>query len=61
MGRVMSGLGGEIIMNKANEVLKTYGADKNSEFCFPTKISEGSDNRSPRRISAENEKSNDNL
>lgn len=28
MGRVMSGLGGEIIMNKAHEVLKTTARTK---------------------------------
>ena len=35
MGRVMSGLGGEIIMNKANEVLKDYGADKKFRIMLP--------------------------
>ena len=35
MGRVMSGLGGEIIMNKANEVLKNHGADKKFRILLP--------------------------
>ena len=35
MGRVMSGLGGEIIMNKANEVLKIFGADKKFKILLP--------------------------
>lgn len=35
MGRVMSGLGGEIIMEKANEVLKVYGADKKFKILLP--------------------------
>lgn len=51
MGRVMSGLGGEIIMNKANEVLKNHGADKKFKILLPTKISEGSDNRDRRVVS----------
>lgn len=38
MGRVMSGLGGEIIMNKANEVLKTTARTKIQNFASRRKF-----------------------